>query len=85
MAGPFRAHFVEGLDIRDRPTLARLVGEIGLGCRDARRNLEGEADRPEALLQVMGLAGHDGRGPESEGFVRHFWPEGWKSGACDTI
>ena len=51
MAGPFRAHFVEGLDIRDRPTLARLVGEIGLGCRDARRNLEGEADRPHPIAE----------------------------------
>ena len=51
VAGLFRAYFVEGRDIGDRPTLTGLGGEAGLDRREIRRYLEGGADADRLLAE----------------------------------
>jgi predicted DsbA family dithiol-disulfide isomerase len=45
----FRAYFVEGRDIGDKPVLARIAGEIGLDASDAQAFLAGTAELDEVV------------------------------------
>jgi putative protein-disulfide isomerase len=88
------AHFVEGQRIADRPVLAALAKELGLGTRDFLRvleQIEGEATQlhirnSRALLQRLGTQGFPTFALEQDGRFHHIdigdhlgHPEQWQA------
>src|SRR5262249_22249287 len=58
----FRAYFVEGLDLNDRPTLVDLAASSGIPAADAERLLAGDEGRAlvlreETYYQSLGVSG----------------------------
>lgn len=58
----FRGYFVDGLDVGDRPTLARIAAAAGLDGSEVARLLDGEEDvaavrAEEGLARTLGVTG----------------------------